>query len=219
MAYEYQLTLTVKETNETVSLSGSFQENEWNLLSDFLEYADDLLSTRFVRSGMRASLNIKWSQEAGMVVSAQLPNWDDVIVFLHKLRPIVLQSERTNFYRICNLLAKRLAHPYFRSMLDEQRKMYGGQRMQSVIQVRINDVVLNSEEVLSYWLNAFEYHRDKDKKKFIESLHEMFPFDASKVLFLQLLADKTQAIHNIAIFVRVVLRKQRRLEGILRLPE
>ena len=219
MAYEYQLTLTVKETGETVSLSGRFQENEWNLLSDFLEYADDLLSTRFVRSGMRASLNIKWSRESGMVVYTQLPDWDDVIVFLHKFRPIGLQSESTNFYRICNLLAKRLAHPYFRSILDEQRKMYSGQRMQSVTQVRINDVLLNSEKFLNNWLNAFEYHRDKDKKKFIESLHEIFPLDASKVLLLQLLADKTQAIYNIAILVRVVLGKQRRLEGILRLSE
>ena len=219
MPYEYQLTLTIKDTGETISLSGSFQADEWNLLNDFLEYADDLLNTKFVKSGMQASLNIKWEQGTGIVVSTRLPDWDEVTVFLHKFRPLGLQSEDTNFYKICNILAKELADPNFRSMISEQRKMYNGARMQSMFRIQSNDVVLNSEKVLNDWLNSFEYHRDKEKRKFIESLHEMFPLDASKVLFLQLLSDKTQAIYNIAILVRVVVGKQKSLEGQVRLPE
>src|SRR5271157_3653571 len=102
MSNEYKLTLTVKDTGENISLSGSFPDEEWILLNEFLEYADDLLETKFVKDGMPASLNIKMEQGKDMVVATQLPDWNDVIVFLHKFRPIRLQSESTNFYKICN---------------------------------------------------------------------------------------------------------------------
>lgn len=219
MPYEYKLTLTIKDTGEKVSLSGSVQEDTWNLLNEFLEYVEDLLNTKFVKNGMPASLNIKMEQGADMVVSTKLPDWDDVSVFLHKFRPLGLQSENTNFYKVCNILAKELTHPYFRNMIDEQREIYSGKRTQSMFRVQSNEVVLNSEKILYDWLNSFEYHRDKEKRQFIQSLHEMFPLDASKVLFLGLLSDKTQAIRNIAILVRVLVGKQKSLEGHVRLPK
>lgn len=219
MPYEYELTLTISDTGENVTLRGSFQEDAWNLLNEFLEYADDLLNTQFVKDGMPAALNIKWEQNADMIVSTKLPDWDDVTVFLHKFRPIGLQSESTNFYKICNILSKELAHPHFRNMVDEQREVYSGKRTQTGFKIQSNDVILNSEKVLYDWLNAFEYHRDKEKRQFIEDLHKMFPLDASKVLFLGLLSDKTQAIYNIAVLVRVVVGKQKSADGRIRISE
>jgi len=98
-----------------------------------------------------------------------------------------------------------------------QREIYNGKRTQSAFQIKSNDTVLNSEKVLNDWLNSYEYHRDKEKRKFIESLHEMFPLEASKVIFLGLLSDKTQAIINVAKFIRVVVGKQESVEGKIRL--
>ena len=109
MAYEYELTLTIND-EETVTQKGSFQEEEWNFLNEFLGYAEELLKTKYVREGMPAEMNINLGQSSG-TVSTKLPNWDDVTVFLHKFRPIGLQSESTNFYRICNILTKELVHP------------------------------------------------------------------------------------------------------------
>lgn len=217
MPYDYELTLTVQDTGENVILKGSFQEDAWNLLMEFLEYVDDLMNTQFVKDGMPASLNIKWEQNTDMMVSTKLPDWDDVTVFLHKFRPIGLQSESTNFYKICNILSKELVHPHFRNMIDEQREIFSGKRTQTAFRIQSNNVVLNSEKVLYDWLNAFEYHRDKEKRQFIEQLHQMFPLDASRVLFLGLLSDKTQAIYNIAVLVRVVVGKQKSAEGRIRL--
>ena len=86
---------------------------------------------------MPASLNIKWEQGSDMVFSSNLPDWDDVTVFLHKFRPIGLQSENTNFNRFCNILAKELVHPYFRNLIDEQKEIYTGKRTQSMFQIQI----------------------------------------------------------------------------------
>ena len=46
----------------------------------------------------------------------------------------------------------------------------------------------------------------------------MFPLNASKVIFLGLLSDKAQAIRNIAIFTRVVVGKQKSVEGRIETP-
>lgn len=219
MPYEYDLTLTINDTGEIVSQKGRFDADAWNLLSEFLQYAEALINTKFVKDGMRARLNIKGDRDSGMQVMTELPNWDDVTVFLHKFRPIGLESESTHFYKICSILTKELTHPYFRNMIGEQREIYSGKRNQKMFRIQSNDVVLNSEKVLYDWLNSYEYHRDKEKRQFIESLHQMFPLDASKVLFIGLLSAKTQAIHNIAALIRVILGKQKSLEGQIKMSE
>ena len=219
MPYQYELTLTINDTGENVSQKGSFQADDWNSLCAFLEYADDLINTKFVKDGMPAKLNIKWEQESGMQVLAKLPNWDDVTVFLHKFRPIGLESESTYFNKICSILTKELTHPLFRNMVGEQREIYSGKRMHKVLRIQSDDVVLNSEKVLYDWLNSFEYHRDKEKRQFIKSLHKIFPLDASKVLFLGLLSAKTEAIYNISALVSVIVGKQKSLEGQIRLSK
>jgi hypothetical protein len=168
---------------------------------------------------MPAKLNMKGDRDSGIQGQTELPNWADVTVFLHKFRPLGLESESTYFYKICSILTKELTHPYFRSMISEQREIYSGKRAQKMFRVQSNDVVLNSEKVLYDWLNSYEYHRDKEKRQFIESLHQMLPLDASKVLFIGLLSAKAQAIFNIALLVRVILGKQRSLEGQIKMPD
>lgn len=148
-----------------------------------------------------------------MQVSATLPPWDDVIVFLHKFRPIILQSESTYFHKICNILRKELKPPYLRAMIDLQRDVYSGKKLQTQYQIRVDDVVLNSEKALNEWLNSYEYHRDKGKRTFIASLHTMFPLDASKAIFVNLLIDKAHAVYNMVALIRVVLSKQKSFEG------
>ncbi len=218
MGREYKLTALHKDTGENISFSGTFEDEDWERLEEFIQYADELLHTKFVQDGMQASLNIRWEEKSGMAVTAKLPPWDDVTVFLHKFRPLGLQSESTYFLKICSILTKELAHPYFRSMVDEQREIYSGKRMQAQFRMQSNEVVVNSEKVLYDWLNAYEYHREKGKREFIEGLHGLLPLDASKVLFLALLTDKTMAIHNVAALTRVVLGKQKSVECKARRP-
>jgi hypothetical protein len=219
MSYEYDLTLTITDTGENISQRGRFEADAWNLLGEFLQSADDLMSTKFVKDGMPAKLNIKGDHVSGIQVHTELPNWDDVTVFLHKFRPLGLESESTYFYKICSILTKELTHPYFRNLIGEQREIYSGKRAQKTFRIQSDDVVLNSEKILYDWLNSYEYHRDKEKRQFIESLHQMIPLDASKVLFIGLLSAKAQAIFNIAILVRVILGKQRSFESQIRMPD
>lgn len=210
MPHKYELTFVAKETGENITLSGEFPDNEWGPLEAFVQCAEEVISTNFIRNGHWGGLNIHW-ENSSMNITTELPPWDDVIVLLHKFRPLLLQNERTNFYVIHNVLAKKLNHPYFRSFLGQQREIYSGKTMQSMYQIFSNDVLINSEKVLFDWLNSHEYHREKGKQEFIASLHQMIPLDASRVIFLRLLTYKAVAVHNLAAFIQVILGKQKSL--------
>ena len=96
--------------------------------------------------------------------------------------------------------------------------MYNGKRLQEQFEITSNDVLLNSEEVLQQWLNAYEFHRDKKKKSFIDSLHQLLPLEASKAIFLSLLTEKARAAINVGLIVRVILGKQKQVTGRSRRP-
>jgi hypothetical protein len=219
MPVKYDLHMTVAQTEEEVSLSGEVSDEEAKFLEDFVQYAQEVWTTDFVREGEHGALKINWDRESGTQITASLPDWNQVMVFLHKFRPLLLNNEKTNFYRIHNLLAKKLDHPYFRKSLRLQHELFSGKVCQSEFQIRSNEVLINSENVLFDWLNSHEYHRDEDKKQFIESLHHMFPLDGSKVIFLRLLLYKAVAAINVASFILVVLGKKKEITVKMRPPE
>ena len=70
MTHEFGLTLTVQNTGETVSLSGSFSDDDWERLEDFVQYADELINTKLVQAGISASFSIHADVTSGLVASA-----------------------------------------------------------------------------------------------------------------------------------------------------
>lgn len=212
MVHPFKLTMNCAQTGESICISGEFSDEEWRLLEDYLEYAEDLFACRLFHSEADCSLQIKWDRDSGGTVTTKVPPWDDVRAFLHTALPLFLQNEPTSFYHVNNLLAERLVHPYARKMLGYHRQTYNGTRMQSALSIRINDLVVNSEEALSTWLNAYEYHRDRDKRDVIEDLQNMLPLPALQVIFIQLLLEKTEALFEMARLIRIILGKQSGME-------
>jgi hypothetical protein len=208
MSHNINLKLNTGDNDTLIEFCGTIEDSDWETLEQFTYYAEDLLKSNWSKNGFPATLNIHWEKESSTQVITHLPLWDDVEVFLHRLRPFILQNEQTNFYRIMNYLYQLIDQPQLRSFISEQREIYSGKMMQSFVKISSNDVLVNSEKVLLDWLNAYEYHRDPQKKAFIEDLHQMFPLEASKVIFLHLLSDKAAAIYNITGFIRVLLNKQ-----------
>lgn len=205
------MTLYIETIDEPVRFTTIVEEDDWTLLESFISYAEDLLSSQLVQNGMPASLKIGWRQGEPMIVESTLPPKEVFLAFLHLLRPIYLQSEATNFYRICSLLSKNFEDQHFRRMISDLRDLYSGKFLQSMFQISSNNVAINSDKTLNDWLNSYEYHRDTDKRDRIDALHEMFPLDASKVIFLSLLTEKVKAIAGLASIVNLVLGKQKSL--------
>lgn len=204
MSEKFQLKLSLGSTSEEVTISGEFSDEEWKLLWLFIEYEAEVSQTRLVQNGDWGKAKIEWNHQTGLSGEADLPPWDDVIVFIHRFRPVLLQNEKTNFYKVHNLLAKVLVDPNAREILRIQHQLYSGKSFQAQVKVLSNDVVLNSEKVLFDWLNAYENHREEQRKEFIDSLHKILTLEVSKAFFLGLLRDKMIAVSNLAKLIRVI---------------
>lgn len=211
MPFKYSLTAKAKIFNDEVTATGELTDDEYELLLDFTQYAAELYRTPYLHNGNTASFTATGDNQNNLSFETKLPEWDEVSVFLHKIRPFILQNERTYFHKVRNLLAFRLTDSYFRDYFNLQKEIFNGKRNQAGFELESNGEILNSEKILYEWLNAHEYHRDKDKQKFIEYLHHTIPLDVSKVLFLGLLSSKTKAILNLASFIYILLGKQKSL--------
>lgn len=206
------LEILIDEKNEQISIETEFSDKEVELLEKFLIEAEEVWQTDFIQKEEKGRLNIQGNEKGIIQINTVLPKWDYVIVFLHKFRPILLTNEETNFYKIHNFLKRKINHPYFTNILALEHRLFSGKKFKSTVQIKSNGVTLNSEDVLFNWLNAFEYHREEEKKKVIESLHQILPLDASKVIFLSFLIDKAKATINLADIIRVLLGKDKELE-------
>ncbi len=211
MPVKYKLDFTIDQTCESTSVSGEFSDDEVKLLERFVTYAEEVWKTDFIQSKQRGQTKISYRPEFGLTTETVLPDWGQVIVFLHKFRPILLESENTSFKNIQSLLGRHFDHEILRNSFKLQRDLYSGKNYQSYIQIRSNEVLLNSERTLFDWLNSHEFHRDEQKVEFIENLHQLIPLEASKVIFLGLLIDKATASLNLAMLIRLALGKQKEL--------
>jgi hypothetical protein len=107
MPLKYKLDFIVDNTGETASVSGELTNEELKLLTAFSTCAEDVWNTKFMQEPHKGEFQIDWHRDTGTNITTVLPEWDNVTVFLHKFRPLLLQREETNFYKVHNLLAKK----------------------------------------------------------------------------------------------------------------
>lgn len=188
-----------------------FTDGEWRQLNDYLSHVADLHSTQFLIKGEGVQLNFVGNEGTAPQWSVKAPPVDDVLAFLHRLRPLILQEEPACFQKVRAVLKRRLKdasiHPFMERLLD----VYEGREMQKVVAIQSNDCIVNSEKMLITWLNAYEYHRDRDKQELLESYSKIMPSEWSRGVFLILLVEKGKAITNLGALVEVVLGKRNSL--------
>lgn len=212
MPHKTNAYLTIGKDGEKYAVCGTFEDQEWKALLDFVQYAKDLQSIQLVRQGGTGKLNLSYTQETGLSYSVELPPEDQLLALLHRLRPFVLKNELTNFRRVSNHLARRLDDTRCRAFLKSLGEYYSGKRMQAIILIHSNEVLINSEEILLKWLNAHEYHKDQDQQAELESLHQILPLETSRAIFVMMLYDKVRAISILANFINVMAGEQETFE-------
>ena len=107
MTHEVNAFLEINE-GERSTVSAIFEDEEWDALLRFVQYTKDIQTIQLLREGGPGKLNINYSEGAGLSYSVELPSDDKVIALLHRIRPFVLNDEKTNFFRVCNYLARRI---------------------------------------------------------------------------------------------------------------
>jgi hypothetical protein len=201
-------TLTVKDsgTGEECSSRVEIPYDEMAALIAFANASDDLAASGVMQQNLRVQLKIAFDETRGINFSGTLPNNDTIAALLHRVRPFVLANERMSYLRMRSILARRIDNPKMRQILERQRDLFTGKDFQSQVEIVSTapafKEVLNSDESFQDWLNAFEYHRDPQKREKIERVCGVFSFDAARAIFVSMLLDKVNAILNLAVIIR-----------------
>jgi hypothetical protein len=203
--------VTRADSGEKAPVTAEFSEEEVECLRAYCRYVEEVFAVKLVQDGIPCSVRLDYKEGVGTTVTSELPPDEDVVVLLHRLRPLILHNEHASFNKVTGILGGRIEEPLVRAALKTQHAIYDGRAMQRQVVVRSTadgaEIVINSETALFKWLNAYEYHRDQDKKREIDRYHQLLPLDHSKAFFLMLLSDKIRAIASIASFADVILGK------------
>ena len=172
-------------------------ENEHKIFVEFHEEVNRMISLETFKK----HLGVTWqcAAEIGQEVKNEIdfPSQEDLIIILHTIRPFILQDERLYLVKIINILTKNIQNINIRNMINLNRDLFNGKNSQKIVKVTANDILINSEAFLMKYLNAYEYHRDKDKQEFFQELYRYFPEEVGRFFVVSLIIDKVQAIENI----------------------
>jgi hypothetical protein len=157
------ITLKLKFSNsdeeETIC---SFEESEINLLEEFLKNAREIESCKIVQMRMPVNRKIHFdNQRKEIRTDSNFPDWELMRSYLMCLRPIILQKEKTNFYKICNILLRRIKAPDIRKKIKEEYRLYEGANIQGTVRMAINGESIIYEDIFTKYLRFFQRLRLK----------------------------------------------------------
>lgn len=215
------LKVTLRSIDDTKSahLAFTIPEEEWALLMSFHREAERLKSTRFVQERQGGQIAVNWSVGQPIRSAAKQVDHEAVGAMLLRLRPFVLENERTFFHRVKKVLKRRLDHQAFRKhidLLDDAFSLGALQRRIRVSTERRNPL---SVAVVMDWLNAYEYHRDLEKKVAVEHDLGIFGRDQDGLpLILFALTDMIQTVLDLDGLVETLIELQSGARTEIRCP-
>jgi len=155
---------------------------------------------------------MSWEEGQELRMEGGGPPWEEVVVVLQRARPFILEGEPTYFHRIANILARRGEDATWREFIAHLKAVFSGDILakgfQITVQTDLVELVVTSERALALFLNAREFHREREKRELIDSLFRVIPEGPARAIFLHLLIDKVNAIGALMRTVEVIMGKQ-----------
>ncbi|HEV7573167.1 MAG TPA: hypothetical protein VGQ21_16825 [Thermoanaerobaculia bacterium] len=199
-----------------LDMPATLADDEVMLLEEYLSCADQLWQLKIVRQGIPTSFELKIRDDKVESIHSEIPPDADIAALLHRLRPFILQEERTGYLNVSGLLGARFEHPHLRQLLKEQRRLFDSRNNQELVRVTSNGTIINCEQTLFDWLNGYEYHRDQAKREKIESLHRLIPLEHSMPILLNVVGDKVKAVFELATLIPVILGREESVQVVRR---
>ncbi len=153
-----------------------------------------------------------------LAASGKLPDYRDLVFVMHKMRPFILERERTSFTRVLSRLGKYLAHDSFRDCLGSLRERWTGREFESQVQFYSMGRAVRCEQFLMNWLYAYEYHRNQVRKAEVDSLLRGMPVELSRFIFVATIAEKVTAVLGLSQLVEAAMGKRDHTEWVVRSP-
>jgi hypothetical protein len=201
--HPFHIKVTNAETGQVEEQSGTFSDEDWRHLTEYLANSYRLAGCRFAESQSELNWKIAGEQGKPTRIEATLPPEDDIAAFLHYLRPFVLEKSPTNFARIRSIIAREVSLAPVQRYLKTLKTLYAGGQIPFKIEIgsRTGRLVLNSEEAIDKWLNGLEYHQDGDKQADMKAVFEVFTEPAARAMLLYCMLERASAIGKLGAMI------------------
>lgn len=198
---QFSVTLSNPRMSSPVVAKGAIPDQEWRRMLAFAQYSRDLRSAALLNRDPPWSYRFAFSEGEG-VKAPNMPPPIEVRELAMLLRPFILQDETTYFYKIVNLFDKHFVPAEFREVFEAWRGRFSGRDGQELFRVEFRGIVLNSEEGLRLWLNAYQFHRDEDKRAILSQIEgSAVPFEVAEGLFVEMLTCQAEAVLLVGSFI------------------
>jgi hypothetical protein len=206
VAEPFEVSMTVKDRGDFV-VRGQFTDAEHAMLEQYLDQYDLLSRSGVLKRGVKSSWSLSWNRDSGTCIETDLPDDDTLGVFLHRLRPFILQQEPASYLKARAAVYRRVDHPEVRDLLKKDLMRYDGRVRQKSVVHKAGDRVINSESFLFDWLNSHEYHRDPDKRAAIDALVASAPAGYTRAILTSMLIHRANSIINLAHVIAILVRR------------
>jgi len=188
-----------------INLRFRLSDADIHLLKGFLREAEQLIESIKRIGGLEATFQLSAHVASGVQIRTTEPLNDDRAVLLHRLRPLILQKEPYAFHKACSVISKSTSDAFLRSHVKGLRSLFFGEQLQQSITISHGGLVLNSEKGFLYWLNGFEYHREKEKADAIASGADLLTISHLRPIYITMVKDKVRAIEALSVIAAKML--------------
>ena len=211
MSHPFNIT-TKRKTEEgkeevVETIRGPIPSEEWDLLLRFKAESESLWNTLQRCGDLNTRVSLKWNIEDGVLDASDSINLDenDLSAILHKMRPFILNKEKTNFYKVANIIKRKIKSEYIHHLVETIKSRFSGKELSDMMQAFFlrgqENMLINSENIFMKWLNAYEYHRDDKKRELLEEIDKVVPKTFSRSLFESSLIDRSKAVIELGTII------------------
>lgn len=182
----------------------NFADEDIALLSHYISFVNRLDESTLLARGIPEIKNITMSRENGLVIVCDSYTNTELYEILHLLRPLILQDEKTSFYKISALINNRFRNEHVGRHIKYLRRIFNDGELSRYIQLTVAKQPIFDESFLKLWLNAEQYHADPEKIAAWEPVKNSLRLDNERAIIVSMLRSKVKAIHNLAHIAELV---------------
>lgn len=188
----------------TFILKGKLLDAQWVILESFIEYLDRLKEAAIYRRGIPGIERMVWENGEQKIIGDPYTN-SELYELLHLLRPLILHNEPASFSSVRAILGRCFRDKALAAELKEIQYIFDHGQLAQFMQIQIGKQKLFDETLLRTWLNGTQYHTDIEKAASWRDFKRSLSDESTRVLLINQLRDKVNALMLIAQIVRAVV--------------
>jgi hypothetical protein len=167
----------------------------------FLDLADQLEQTKFVREGGEVGLKFDWRKDQPAMFTLKEPDEETLRSFLMLLRKFLAEESDAYLFRIYSICDRRLRNEDIgqevrraRAALNDRLEAKGGMALE------YDGRPVTPKETIRLFFNGIYFHDDEEKRA---ELHSLWPAPIPRMQFLDIVVEAAKHALFLAHTIRI----------------